>query len=605
MFRRRPRWMTVCLCCAVLSCTFAVRSHDALAAGNREVVQEAAGLVQEALHREVYGLWDQRDELLGRAAALAPDYAPVKWHQGYVAYQGQWIQAEDAAQWSSRDARLAEYKSLRAPQPDTVAAHLRLATWCRTQGLDDQARAHWLRVLDLNPDQPQARARLGFRRVEGGWATDEEVDAANRERRATAAALAKWRARIEELRDRLDDRAEKKRTTAAASVRALRDAEAIPALEAILSSHSEQSAQLVVEALGQMPEQEATRSLSTLAITSPWPAVRSAAARELGRRAPESYVPGLLGAMYTPLVSQLGVAPLETGGLAYRHAFLREGQDERQLLVLDTRYRRVPMPGGDRSETQSRAWRDSLIRAVSREQSVAEQNRNTETLNQRIADALSIATGQQLPSDPHRWWNWWNQENSVVEQSEKQLRTIQRTTQLAVSDQPTPIGLGGGQAGSSPAQARAECFVAGTPVWTIHGPVDIDKLRVGDLVLSQNVETGELAFKPVVRTSVRPAEPLTRVQIGDETLLSTSGHLLWVSGKGWVKAGKLESGMQVHCLNGALPVLEVEQNVAGAETYNLAIDGFSTYFAGAARLLSHDVTNLRPTRKLLPGLSER
>ena len=398
MSRRPFCRATVCLCGTLLLCTLSPWNTPALAVGDRDVTQNAAELVQEALHREVYGLMDQRDELLDRAAELAPNYAPVKWHQGYVTFQGQWILAEDVAQWSSRDRKFGEYAAMRDLQPDTVVGHLRMANWCRNHELADQERAHLLRVLDLNPDQPQARARLGFRRIEGGWAADEEVEAANRQRRANQAALAKWSPRMEELRDRLDDRGERKRTAAASTIRSLRDVEAIPALEAILSGHSEQAAQLVVEAISQMPDQEATLALSTQAVTSRWPAVRAAAARELGRRSPESYVPVLLGAMYTPLVSQVGVVPVETGGLAYRHAFLREGQDERQLLLLDTRYRRVPLPGGDRLETQSRAWLDSLTTAVSRELSVSEQNRNTEILNGRIADALSIATGQQLPA---------------------------------------------------------------------------------------------------------------------------------------------------------------------------------------------------------------
>ena len=74
----------------------------------------------------------------------------------------------------------------------------------------------------------------------------------------------------------------------------------------------------------------------------------------------EATVPILLGAMYTPLVSQVGMVPVETGGSPDRDAFSCEGQDQRQLLLLDTRYRRVPLPGGDRLETQSRAWLDSL-----------------------------------------------------------------------------------------------------------------------------------------------------------------------------------------------------------------------------------------------------
>jgi len=55
-----------------------------------------------------------------------------------------------------------------------------------------------------------------------------------------------------------------------------------------------------------------------------------------------------------------------------------------------------------------------------------------------------------------------------------------------------------------PVPRRHECFVAGTPVWTVSGPVAIEKIRVGDLVLSQALDTGELAFQPVLQTTQRP-----------------------------------------------------------------------------------------------------
>ena len=75
----------------------------------------------------------------------------------------------------------------------------------------------------------------------------------------------------------------------------------------------------------------------------------------------------------------------------YRHRFLREGQEERQLMVLDTAYRRVALPGGDGWESLGRAWADSLATAASRELNVAQQNLLSEELNRRIARALNVA----------------------------------------------------------------------------------------------------------------------------------------------------------------------------------------------------------------------
>ena len=51
---------------------------------------------------------------------------------------------------------------------------------------------------------------------------------------------------------------------------------------------------------------------------------------------------------------------------------------------------------------------------------------------------------------------------------------------------------------------RCCCLAAGTPVWTDQGLLAIEKISVGDRVLAQDIETGELGYKPVLRTTTRP-----------------------------------------------------------------------------------------------------
>ena len=414
---------------------------------------------------------------------------------------------------------------------------------------------------------------------------------------------AKWRPELEDLRDQLARRGAKQREAAAAAIRGLSDPEAIPAMRAVLSPHSEQCAALVVEALSQMPEQAATECLAWHAVACTWPAVRETAARELGQRPPEAFVPLLLAEMYTPVVSRLDIVPVRGGNVMYRHRFLRKGQEERQLMVLDTAYRRVALPSGDGWESLGRAWADSLATAASRELNLVQQNLLREELNGRIARALNVALDEQLPASPQEWWEWWDEQNSVVRQGDKQTRTLQSSTQRTVVDQPTFGVQTGSPLGQGPLRQTFECFAAGTPVFTLTGFVEIEKIKVGDLVLAQNVESGELAFKPVFRASVRPSEPLCDVQVGNLTFHATRGHPLWVSGNGWVKVGNLKSGMQVHALSGTMPVLSVDGAAAAAETFNLIVADFHTYFVGEDRVLSHDLSSQRPTRSVVPGLA--
>ncbi|HND81660.1 MAG TPA: polymorphic toxin-type HINT domain-containing protein [Accumulibacter sp.] len=84
------------------------------------------------------------------------------------------------------------------------------------------------------------------------------------------------------------------------------------------------------------------------------------------------------------------------------------------------------------------------------------------------------------------------------------------------------------------------CFVAGTPVWTDRGLVPIEKLKIGDLVLSKSEITGEKAYKRVVRTFRTEDQEIRTINIegalnedGSDRLIeyffTTPNHPFWVN----------------------------------------------------------------------------
>ena len=166
--------------------------------------------------------------------------------------------------------------------------------------------------------------------------------------------------------------------------------------------------------------------------------VREAAAERLRSRQRESFVPAMIGEMFGTTTSQFQVAALRNGRLGYRHILQREGQEERQLLVLDTEYARVQRIGGNGRETLARAFVDSLVGVAQREVAVAQRNFLQSTMNQRLAESLNIATYQQLPADPQRWWQWWDDENDIVRQGGKQTRQRQQYQQVSIVDRRPP-----------------------------------------------------------------------------------------------------------------------------------------------------------------------
>jgi hypothetical protein len=564
--------------------------------------REAVGLVEEALNREIYGESKERDALLAKAAETSPDYAPAHWHLGKVQIDGEWVDAASASAVLESDRRLENYRYFRSQQPDTVAGHLAIADWCEKRGMADQERAHLTRILTLEPEHAAARQRLGFRRVSGQWLLEADIKAVAERSREAQAAFAKWRPQIEELRDGLRRRGQAQRNAAKEKLLKIDDPAAIGAMEQVLSVEQESEAQLMVEVLAAMPQAEATMAISRQAVFSPFPAVREAASEKLSTRREDDYIPALLASMYTPITTQAEVLRAPGGRLLYRHAFAREGADAKELLVLDTSYVRDAEPGGDRRESLARALGDAWMTGRMREWGIAQANEATSMLNDRIAVALNSATNQDLPAEPEKWWSWWNEHNDVFVQGSKQVRAEQLSQEIVIEDQ--VVTDGGGQSGGQGGGQSMDCLAPGTPVWTSSGAVAIEKIQVGDLVLAQHPESGELAFKPVLSTTIRPAGDLIRVHINGEAISTSGGHPFWVSGEGWVKARNLRSGMVLHTSSGSATVSTVDAGEF-SETHNLVVADFHNYFAGQNRVLSHDNTVRRATSAVVPGLVEK
>ena len=198
---------------------------------------------------------------------------------------------------------------------------------------------------------------------------------------------------------------------------------------------------------------------------------------------------------------------------------------------------------------------------------------------------LNVATDNaELGNDPRAWWKAWQQYNELhVEDS------VFEINQYNEYDSP-----------------MMSCFVAGTPVWTDAGAVPIEKIVPGDLVLSQNAETGELAYRPVMVTTIRPPSPILVVKVKGDSIGTTRGHRFWVDGRGWEMAKFLEPKMRLHAMDRGLEIIAVEPYKDGAEelAYNLVIDDFHTYFVGESRLLVGDNSCPKPTLCAIPGMKQ-
>ena len=302
----------------LLTVLFAGPSVPARAATKAEAERAARELVDEALFREIYARDQARGRLLGEALTRAPGFAPARWHSGQVRFAGEWMHVDDVLGLTRSDKRYQEYLDLRQQSADTAEDHLKLGIWCDRRRLKEQARAHFLVVLEMSPDQPEARGRLGYRRVAGAWVTRDEVRDADGLARREERDRSQWEPRLLRVHYGLQRRSEKQQQQARELCLAIDDPAAIPMIESILTRSTEKAALLAVETLGNITDHEASLALARQAMHSVWPEARAAAARQLKDRPPEAFVPEMLAAMFTPVESRDEFEQVRGGSMLHR-----------------------------------------------------------------------------------------------------------------------------------------------------------------------------------------------------------------------------------------------------------------------------------------------
>jgi hypothetical protein len=369
-------------------------------------------------------------------------------------------------------------------------------------------------------------------------------------------------------------------------LRSIDDPAAIPAIELVLSTRSERLASEAVGIIASVPHPDASQSLARHSVVSQWPSVRSEAVVQLRKRSLHEFVPVLLSGLRSPIRSVFQIRPGEEGRILHEHVFFQEGAEENRQLTV----RNVAVAAQPADQQADRAMAQELNRVRQRAQAietnVARQNALATAQNERIYDVLRTTTGEQLVAKPSVWWDWWKGYNEFELPATKPIRSFSQN--LTYAYLPT-------------AQRSCECFPAGTVVWTENGKQPIETIQVGDRVLSQHPDTGELDWKVVKAVTRRDKAPMQTLVVLNTRLTLTTGHPLWVNGSGWRMAKKLKLGDSLHTIRGATEVERLER-AKPTRAYNLVVDGFGSYFVTELGVLAHDNTYRQPTRAVSPGL---
>jgi hypothetical protein len=200
--------------------------------------------------------------------------------------------------------------------------------------------------------------------------------------------------------------------------------------------------------------------------------------------------------------------------------------------------------------------------------------------NDHTLPVLKAITGQDLGVEPEKWKNWWTDQLGYTYQSE--LPDIKPT----YTDFVTASSL-------VQSYVHSSCFAAGTLVQTIDRPQPIETVRVGDRVLSQSIETGALAFQPVVAIHRNPPAAMLRISVGGESIVATGIHRFWKAGKGWTMARQLKAGDRLRMVGGTVEIASIEADKT-QPVYNVDVAENRDFFVGKNGLLVHDFSFVQP-----------
>lgn len=145
-------------------------------------------------------------------------------------------------------------------------------------------------------------------------------------------------------------------------------------------------------------------------------------------------------------------------------------------------------------------------------------------------------------------------------------------------------------------QYGPKCFAAGTLILCRDESGKecykrIEEIEVGDRVLAYNEETGEQAYKPVVRLFRNETKEWYHVFVNGEEIVCTGGHPFYVVGKGFIEARKLKVSEKLLLSSGKeviIEKIEVETLTKAETTYNFEVADFHTYYVSEKAVLVHN-----------------
>jgi hypothetical protein len=604
-----------------------LRTYEALRA---DVGRDSPAHVKLALWCEAHGLNAEKLKHLALAVLIDPSNAGARGLLGLVGYRDRWERPEQVSERIAADvaltAKLAEYNARRekltarlgpggsgngsaASRAGAAAAHEALGLWCEKKGLDAESKAHFTSAVVFDPSRASSWKHLGYVQHNGRWMNREQIAAADRESDAQHRANRHWEPLLRKWRSWLA--VPEKHDEATALLDAVIDPQSAPAIVRVFGDGAEDHELVAAGMLTRLSTAVATRELANLAVLGTTQKVRSSAIEALRSRGARDYAGMLVDQLHAPMRYQVEPVrgPGSPGALLIetpRYRMLRTydapavfepGSNFYGYVGYDANGMPLIVSGKELRRMSTGSFSDLDIPALERRTmaliatanvkataslqqmigdiGVIEQtNARTNALNDRIAAALQGALDAPTmdSGDEDGWHRWWYDRLGYR------------------FDPPPQAAIAVSGSSQLPGPRIQSCFVAGTPVRTIHGLQPIESLQVGDQVLSQDTVTGALSFQPILVVHHNPPGATLRLELDNgETLVPSIYHRFWSAGRGWELARNLRPSAVLRTLEGRARILAVSPGSA-EPIFNLDVAGPRTFFVGDHGALVHDNT---------------
>ncbi|WP_284694006.1 GH-E family nuclease [Paraclostridium ghonii] len=151
------------------------------------------------------------------------------------------------------------------------------------------------------------------------------------------------------------------------------------------------------------------------------------------------------------------------------------------------------------------------------------------------------------------------------------------------------------------------CLVGDTLVKTIDGLKFIKEIKVGDLVLSKNEETGLTEYKKVTEIHKNSTYESCIIKTENSIIEGTTGHLFMIKDKWWTPALEIKENDYIELSNGSYEkIIEVEYicREYPINTYNLTVEDNHNYYTGKDEALTHNTLLKKNCKNAIKKVTE-